>query len=1052
MHPMNSTAIATGNEIGPALFAVFGYDLRRRLSILREELNHLRAAIRFRVQLDEEVSEGARTQATYGARAGIAPNRTVLGRIDSGAEILLEECKRCVLEFEAFQIAWRRRERRVQRSDNEPYQNQHSIPLGGAHFYLVWHTKMLLRASEIAERLGDLHDRLDWLRHRTNPDHPEPTVRRRAEQGLYDKFLSQHVRWVHRDLAALAIHDEFLGNQRRPRAAEELRVDQTVVTWNYLHTSQNHTIEIGDEHAWLERLPSPGESTQFGARKTHVVSLSYWSIERPALHPIIAHEVGHLVIGNRFGRPLSMERISDDRTPFGRVMRRLVHCIERWYVAREGLDASRHARSLAQECMADLFGAARYGYAYAYAWLLEILNDDQFRSLVEDTSGNLKRHPERPGASWEDLVRNGVQAIAGRLHRLREQIPTTYYRGRVLCAFLEQLRLERDSIAMEFHSSLRQVLNTLLELYTGGLESDIQYHRSVANDLVEAACQRRDVSQVGSDAKRISEWTMKLFPGDLIRAARTLQGAGGRYFPWETQTLSHSFKTIVNEWVDRYFSEQAFNSLPCLSAETDAVKERLRRVHTSLSGGSVRTIHDLVWRIEWSLDIRSEWTGMRPGGESFPHADMQVEDESYLQSWHDYVKSVRTLITLGMDDYLASIARPDSIERNFLDSKVCRELSSEESMSDSIDLESVRKSYVEGRKRLRDCIEKADDQLGIMAVLEGGLWSCVHASARAPLPPQFELVLMNVSSTGVPLTDFNRMRARLADDGSKAPMTPINHTLALGRYDVVGLFERNTSTRSGDHRYEFYRIGENAKEERIRTAVQAWRTKRITPLAGHGSVPAYGEGRLACCILISLLWENGRVLAAEWISRLVSASKVNATVALSDGWEDIVVLVWASDALGSGFVNSTYAGVCEAVSELLKRINAQQFIRSTETIYSAGILGALPSTFNVCFAGRFGRSSSRSGRNPTWSSEVIAQEIVRIFREDNASAATDAQYLQVQRMAGLNDFLIRAAPEPRGNPPNVHDFRFRKNASAIHRALHELAANTNARIETIISW
>ena len=354
------------------LLGVLRYDARKRLEVLREELNYLVNSIRYRLNGITEI-EGARLLDA----AAPTSHDAFLFRLCTSAESLLGECEKDIQELNSVELLYSNHEDHFASGNGlQSYQC----------FQIVWNAKVVNKALVLTERLGDLHDRLEQFLQRTNPDHPDPTLRRRAEQGLTDKYLSELTRWIHRDLSRLARRVDG----QYPYEA----VPSTYQFWAYDHTSRHHAFMSLDDHRkWVQKVTT-GDPNSLEAHSRFVsVALSYWIPERLALVPIIGHELAHQVLRAIYGREVNFAMIEQDTGELGRLYRRLTRTVEAWLsrrVQREFLDA-RIVSNLVTEIMCDVLAAVRFGYAYAYAWMLETLSEESFSHLFHDQYGMLRR-------------------------------------------------------------------------------------------------------------------------------------------------------------------------------------------------------------------------------------------------------------------------------------------------------------------------------------------------------------------------------------------------------------------------------------------------------------------------------------------------------------------------------------------------------------------------------------------------------------------------------------------------------------------------------------
>ncbi len=149
-----------------SLLNVLHYDAGRRYEILREELAHLVNSIRYRLDADRGSDD-----------TWLAPSnshKAFLKRIEESAQALYEEC--CKEAEAGVQLFERSRKDWVAAMQPGRPGGDHLEPACRA---VLFNARFVNKALALAERMGDLHDRLEQFLQRTNPDHPDPTLRRR---------------------------------------------------------------------------------------------------------------------------------------------------------------------------------------------------------------------------------------------------------------------------------------------------------------------------------------------------------------------------------------------------------------------------------------------------------------------------------------------------------------------------------------------------------------------------------------------------------------------------------------------------------------------------------------------------------------------------------------------------------------------------------------------------------------------------------------------------------------------------------------------------------
>ncbi len=578
----------TGNHAFSGLLAIFRYDSRWRFDVLRREIQHLVNAIGYRLGSQLAPPEHSAEES----------QRAFLYQLDSSAGLLLKECLADKAEALQFQEG-------SAPAFGDSARKCGSRRVGDRHFEILWHAKMVHKASVLAERIGDLHDRLEQFLQRTSPDHPAPTLRRRSEQGLVDKYLSELSRWTHRDIARFAV---TLG-AKYPYP----EVPSTYQFWAYDYTARHHSFVSSEGHQEWCRVIDPDKRTDQDFEPQHIpkfasVTLSYWMPERATLQPIIGHELAHQVLRDLYGREVDTTLLEHDPSQLGRTYRRLATCVEHWLASRNGAQGVdvKVASNLVQEVLCDLLAAVRFGYAYLYAWILEMLSEAKFAGLFHDRFGMLRRFGSADPTLRDDVLAN-TQA-------LRAYVPKSYLRGFVLARFLRRMRRERDQMSKDLDQAFGGALDHILDIYSGAESPHREYWKAFANDLADTVCRETtlgDFAALFSGQSRLLQQAQRFW--DTKETSRhTMKEAS-----LDRQLMSHDLR----KWLQLHFSDPVNESEP---------------LSEGFQWPNVRMFTDAAWRLEWALQS-SEPSPTRPSG--LPNG-------------------VRNLYFLGMDDYLYRTGGP----------------------------------------------------------------------------------------------------------------------------------------------------------------------------------------------------------------------------------------------------------------------------------------------------------------------------------------------------------------------------------------------------------
>jgi hypothetical protein len=999
------------------LLSLMSFDSRRRFDFLHLEVEHLLASISLRMG-ENHADTSQKTGEVRGSKAGF------LKRLHDSGRILLDDCQNDEREIRDYI--------RVTKSLRNEWLNTFAHgssdgDLGVGHFDLFWHAKMVHKSTVLAERLGDLHDKLELFLQRTNPDHPDPTLRRRAESGLLDKYLSEFARWVHKDLVRFV---KTMGAEY-PYA----EVPSTYQLWNYKHTSEHHSFidKVGHE-SWSEwARERRGSRTEIPPKKFAVVSMSYWMPERQPLQAIIGHELAHQVLRDLFGRELNMPMLEHDTSQLGRLYRRVTTCVEQWLTARTDSETfpPKTISSFVVEIICDLLALARFGRAYQYAWFLEMLSDAEFANLFHDQFGILlpflpeKDRPDREArtldpAKWKEVTHD----VFYRSTAFRGRVPWMYLRGMVLARAANAIEKKKDVLASKLDEAFTQAMGLLADIYSGPGTPERAYEEAFAKDLAVTVTTGRGPFRGNNVNSPFVDFSRRFWEaGSGKEQHQLIEPLLAR------QALSNNLRTLFESEL-RALTQHAGDS-------------------AKLEWPAVVTTMDVAWRAEWTMeDARLKQTDVANG----------------LNEKHR--NRIRTLLFLAMDDYLYRTGSPwrllemllpkgdktagrDKIRhpKNTVDPKIVN-ADFDQALIENLDTTlaawrsgcghgpiegPIELSYkqIDGTCTDSSIIFKLDstkskwldrllfDKAYLATWLSGSLMGQTSnregsSDGNPTVPELLILDLMRLwSPDGVLGDDLNLIPKISLEDDYPCRLEPIASGALLGRYDAFCLAKQ--CTEEGHAKWQVV----TGSEER--QSSQASRTKKLVPIGSIDGLDR-GEKNVFAIVMISLKWDASRLVCANWLTRCHLEKKESGRffVFFSDGWEDLVVI--CCKRFRDNETDEDHSQVAFDLYELLATLNDNPFVATTETMFHGRVLKALPGTMSARFSCTFGELSSAEVR-----------ERVNKVRE----AFDD---LVITQIAGLKDLeLSLPKVQKTGREGQFH--------SAIHKHL-----NGNCRIETQIGW
>lgn len=987
------------------------FDLRRRQEILHYEIHHLIQATVYRNPPD---GPNKNTPTPVEVTGNVPPDHSVgststashLKRIIKAADELRSEILADISERKLFE-EWRKE---IVNADVFPkkldaHQTNSAPPLDVAEyecFHQVWHSKMMLKASVIAERIGELHARLERQLERTNLDHPTPLLRRRAEQGQIDKFLCEHVKWVHRDIAQQAI------DYKEDYPYTE--VPSTFQSWHYVASSSQHSF-VSYRHylGWTARDKNvePKVPDKFSS-----IGLSYWMPDRIVSHPIIGHELAHQVLQDLYGKGMPQADLEKANGQLSRTIRRLIHCVEAWLSHKEHNHGAARSWDLVREIVCDILAAQRYGYAYLYAWILEISEIDVFANLTQDSHGMLSRINDFKSTINSDYIKRELMSLSKILAAsMRTDI---YHRGKVLLEFLHAVGRESDLLSEGLHGAVDCWLERLLGLVQGihsantleeatVLRQGYEFEREFAKDLALIVVEERDRmspkwSTFGETRSQFLQTASKTWSTDSAGVPNKIS--------FRKQVMTNA---IRSEYIDRISKliPNAFGS-------------NLSRTH-------LRTFQDAVWRVEWAIAAQP---------------DQQTPPKAI-----DF-NQLRRLSSVAIDDYMYRTGNPYrliyAIERS-------RGTSPESPSTYASGLNTILDHRLieiyepPWLKQLNEALRNPVKNESLQ--MPNGNYFTIEKEELEKLGPLFlsesELKEIKFIDSESALLELHLISMKPAAPVAGNPLekikleyrSPPTFELVLGRYDAfsIGPYAPAHPATAMLHVEK-----ENDPQKDPLPLCTVSRLKKLVPVGATSS----GKDPLAIT-LISLQWDAARIMSAIWLYRtlrdsVTSKVKNNVDIYISDGWEDLVVVFKRSpqqsdedstgNSTGQGSTQSPTPSLDDDLSELtklIKTLNELPLVSGTETLFSSKAIennNLLRYRF-VCSRGSHGISDLKSAIT----GKLKGNE--KIQRND----------WELENLAGVKDLQVILK--------NQHS------AEEMYNTLHAAANGDDGfRIETRVSW
>lgn len=952
-----------------SLHKILLFDLRRRQEILVDEIQHLVEAIKYRLPLADQDHDSALSH---------------LNRIAGAATELLTEVKADATERALFEKWWNGSSgsnhfsRKLTKRDIAAYQC----------FHQVWQSKMMIKASVFVQRLGELHDRLERQLERTNSDHPNPVLRRRAEQGQIDKFLCEHVKWIHRDLARIVVK---LGAKY-----PYFEIPTTFYSWQYDASSSQHSfVSFKNYEANWKKWATTDDGSRMRPSKFTSIGLSYWMPERLVSHPIIGHELAHQVLQDLYGKDTPFGGLSTDDSQLSRTIRRLIHCAEAWLIHRNSpQNSSAQTWGLVREIICDLLSALRYGSAYLHAWIIEISEIDTLADFMHDSFGMLKEVRDFDGISVEYIQRE----ILGPSRALaRGRPPNVYYRGKVLIALLQGLGRETDDLCEELIQEVDCWLERHLELSQGVYaETDADdgsafveghhFEREFARDLSlivleESERMSAKWAEVGDPRSQFLQKASQLWVTDSAGVPED--------FCFARQVMSHPLRLTYLKEIETLRPD----SYP-----------------SNYSRSQLRTFQDALWRLEWAIESNRD-----------PELPERLEE---LRN------RLRALNAFAIDDYLyrtgnplrllQALARQQNTSSGATETRQTLINFDGINASSSIDDAVLRRTYKpDWLETLDDAVRRRDGN-SVVLELHNGPFNLNEDQLLRMEPLLLTLTEFNRLGLGQPNSVLHTMQLiSLKPSAPSEPalisvkkkyLNPQIFELVLGRYDAFAI----NCMCSGPHE------SSNKSDNNISTTPVAEGFKAVSRLKRLVPVGEICDGKPIAAIMVSLRWDASRLMMAGWFHNYLLRSRPkHSSLFISDGWEDLVVVILRD-------TDTSMTDDVKKLTSMLDELNKSPLVASTETLFTSTVLDDITELQYrfVCVRSADGLSDSRckilaalkSVPNATWELENISgikdiQIVVKDVRQ--ASLIYHALHNAANNNGGFRIETRVSWPDPR---------------------------------------
>ncbi|MGH8551607.1 MAG: hypothetical protein ACRERU_23980, partial [Methylococcales bacterium] len=380
--------------------------------------------------------------------------------------------------------------------------------------FLILRSAILSKARTYISRLGDHLSAFAHSQDYGLSDHPRPVVQRRRDQHMYNTYLKDHCFNVAVQMSLLI--SEMSGGEKAdmPLVFHRWEQDFSSHSYTFKHELGEALYNAADG---LDLQPDDTKNTaDQDKNKTpyqHYINTSYWMPERPDLQSVIAHEVAHTVLREKYSDLLA-QALDRRRDSFSLLLKQLNQHMDEYQLL-----GKTDAHSPLREVGVDLLAAAVQGPAYLYALFLELIGfgaEDMFAV------------GESPDPIELRMI-DHLDSAAGDFGQIRDW----YFRLHMVCTWLEVIfgfRGKNDPryvLAMRLVAATASITDDLLEFYDR-IAPPNRRTSAYWRELKDTLCQ---VIQNSSAAIETRDWLGKRERDDWERCASETWEKGERNFP-----------------------------------------------------------------------------------------------------------------------------------------------------------------------------------------------------------------------------------------------------------------------------------------------------------------------------------------------------------------------------------------------------------------------------------------------------------------------------------------------------------------------------------------
>jgi len=202
------------------------------------------------------------------------------------------------------------------------------------------------------------------------PSDPHPSTERRRDMGIFMDFIFKRTIDIQRDI--LHLYKSF--NEEDKKEEDKKEEDSLLMFHGWSQNTAVSTLQLDDEINSTHNLFG-SDNKKIEEHPIGYVSTSFWTPDRPDLHPMIAFSVAESVIRNTLNR-LDDVALSNNYDDFTSLIARMKLVLSQSVTSIPAMAYfKKDVNDLLRKIAADLLAASVKGVAYLYSLFLAIIGD-----------------------------------------------------------------------------------------------------------------------------------------------------------------------------------------------------------------------------------------------------------------------------------------------------------------------------------------------------------------------------------------------------------------------------------------------------------------------------------------------------------------------------------------------------------------------------------------------------------------------------------------------------------------------------------------------------